>query len=306
MGNCGSNENQISFWYCDSCGADVDNHGFVEIKHQDFCSINRTIQDLRSKLAISTIDGQTVQHVLACSETDQNRIIDLEAQITRLNNEMNLRNAKIPELMRRLNESEKQNSSLKQKNQTELTHLTATAQKRIKDLEVKITGLNSEINSLNLKLDKSRKKNQNTSNVPTRQTIMPWSESTQNRAPSLREVVLEEEMARLKNEIISLNLKLDESRKQNSSNVQPGKTNYSEGTQKRKPCQDTLTRLKNENNSLNSKTNEKSNSKINKKPKSKSTERSRSWAIKKGIQKINEPLCISISILETHLSKNGR
>ena len=152
MGNCWSNEYQISFWHCESCGKDVDDHGFVEVEHNHYCSINRTLRDLRSKLKksrkINSSIVQKGQTVLACSETAQRRIMDLEAEITRLNSEMNLRNAKIPELMRRLNESEKQNSSLKQKNQTELTHLTATAQRRIKDLEVKITGLNIEINSL--------------------------------------------------------------------------------------------------------------------------------------------------------------
>ena len=293
MGNCGSNENQISFWYCESCGADVDNHGFVELKHNDVCTMGQTIRDLKSTLnehiKINSSLVQKRQAVLACSETAERRIIDLEAEITRLNGEINSSDAKIPELMRRLNESEKRNSSLAQKSRSVMLW-SDTAQRRIKELEAKITGLNGEINSLNLKLDDSRKQNLSKSKdyVQSGQTIMPWSENTQTtRTPSFREVVLEEETARLKNEIISLNLKLDESRKQNSSNVQPGKTNHSDVTQKRKPCQDTLARQKNEINSLNSKTNEKSNSKINKKPNSKSTERSRSWAIKKGIQKIN-------------------
>ena len=156
MGNCGSNENQISFWYCESCGEDVDNHGFVEVKHQDFCSINRMIQDLRSKLAISVIERQTEQ---GCSETAQRRIIDLEAEITRLNSEINSRNSKIAEHVR-----------------TELTLLNDTAQRRIKDQEAKITSLKTEINKLNLMLDESRK--QNSSNVPTGETIMPSSEGT--------------------------------------------------------------------------------------------------------------------------------
>ena len=210
MGNCESNEYQISFWHCESCGADVDDNGFVEIEHRNFCSINQTIQDLRSKLnesrKINSSISQKGKTVLACSETAQRRIQDLEAEITGLNSEINLRNAKIPELMRRLTESEKQNSSLVQKNQTVML-CSDTAQKRIKDLETKITGLNSEINSLNLKLDETRK---HSSDVQAGKTVMPWSENSQKRTPSLREVVLEEETTRLKNEIISLNAKINE------------------------------------------------------------------------------------------------
>lgn len=199
MGNCESNEYQISFWHCESCGADVDDNGFVEIEHSNFCSINRTIQDLRSKLnesrKINSSIVQKGQAVQTCSETTQRRIQDLEAEITGLNSEINLRNAKIPELMSRLTESEKQKSSQND-----------TALRRIKDLETKITGLNSEINSLNLKLDETRK---HSSDVQAGKTVMPWSENSQKRTPSLREVVLEEETTRLKNEIISLNAKIN-------------------------------------------------------------------------------------------------
>ena len=178
MGNCESNEYQTSFWECESCGGYVDDSGFVEVEHDHFCSMNRAIKDLRSKLSISTIEGQTL---LACSETAQRRIKDLEAEITGLNSEITSHNGKISELMR-------------------ISWLSES------DLEAKINELKSEIISLKLKLDESRK--HNSSNAPTGQTIMPWAESTPNRTPSFREVVLEEETARLKDEIISLNSKI--------------------------------------------------------------------------------------------------
>ena len=159
-----------------------------------------TIQNLRSIVQ----NGQTV---LACSETAQRRITDLEAEIARLKRKLNSRDESINELMRMIDNSEKQNSSLVQKSQAVMLRFD-TAQRRIKDLEAKITGLNSEINSLNFQLEESSK--QNSSNVETGQTTMPWCETAQKRTPSFREVVLEEETARLKNEIILLNSKITE------------------------------------------------------------------------------------------------
>ena len=246
MGNCESNEYQTSFWECESCGGYVDDSGFVDVEHDHFCSMNRTIEDLRSKLSISTIEGQTA---LACSETAQRRIKDLEAEITGLNSEINSHNGKISELMR-------------------ISWLSES------DLEAKINELKSEIISLKLKLDESRNKNRNSSNAPTGQTIMPWSESTQNRTPSFREVVLEEETARLKDEIISLNSKINEM--------------------------------------SNSKINEKPNSKSTER--SRSWKSKRVLAIKEGIQKIMAvafrigrlPFSTSIFILEARLSKTDR
>ena len=261
--------------------------------------MDQTIQILKSKLIesrkINSSIVQKGQSVLACSETAQRRIQDLEGEITRLNNEINSRNSKIPELMRRLNESEKQNSSLVQKNQKVMLW-SDSVQRKYKDLRAEISVLNSEINSLNVKLEASRKSNQNSSDVQTEQTITPWSETAQKRTPSFREVVLEEETARLKNEIILLNSKITE--KSNSKIIQRSQSTNTERS------------------------------------KSKQTERSRSWqskrvlAMKKGIHKINgskilnhfrnhyysgrkfginrESISALILILEAHPSKTER
>ena len=61
MGNCRSNE------YCERCGEDIDNEGFVRVEHNDFCSMDVRIQNLinelnesRNKNSSIVRKGQTV------------------------------------------------------------------------------------------------------------------------------------------------------------------------------------------------------------------------------------------------------
>ena len=177
MGNCDSSEYSI----CNSCGKDVDDKGFVQVEHSDFCSMDLTIQDLIKKLNQSrSINSSIVrkgQNVLACSDTAQRRIKLLENKITALNSDINsltkqLNSAKqqnntdltkLQFLSQKLNDAKIENSSLKSQNSSlkELVQKDTTAmpvnwrpnwpvaaQKRIQNLEAEIAELRSENTSL--------------------------------------------------------------------------------------------------------------------------------------------------------------
>ena len=145
MGNCRSNE------YCERCGENIDNEGFVRVEHIGFCSMDVRIQNLikelnesRNKNSSLVRNGQTV---LAFTDTAQRRIKVLESQSTELKNEIKTLNTKLQGLKQLLNDSEEENHALK-------VHKTQTT-----GLDNEIITLKTQLQNLAKQLNESKEEN---------------------------------------------------------------------------------------------------------------------------------------------------
>ena len=209
MGNCRSNE------YCERCGEDIDNEGFVRVEHNDFCSMDVRIQNLVKELNESRNKNSSIvrkgQTVLACSDMAQRRIKVLETQSTGLKSEIQTLKTQLQGLKQQLNDSKEENRSLKilKTQTTELDNEIISLKTQLQNLAQELNESKEENHSLKL-LNSSLKQllSKRKLKIAQQEEVKSWR-ANWPKAAQVRIQNLEAEIVGLKSENTSLKASLN-------------------------------------------------------------------------------------------------